>query len=95
MDHILVIDDSRAQAEYLKSILKKDYEVTTCQKGEDGLNLAKTGHFSLIFLDIIMPEMDGFTLLRRLQETRMYSMRSGVSLWERWTTSPSPSAPSP
>ncbi len=69
MDHILVIDDSRAQAEYLKSILKKDYEVTTCQKGEDGLNLAKTGHFSLIFLDIIMPEMDGFTLLRRLQET--------------------------
>lgn len=69
MDRILVIDDSRAQAEYLKSILNKDYEVTTCQNGEEGLNLAKSGRFSLIFLDIIMPEVDGFTLLRRLQET--------------------------
>lgn len=71
MDHILVIDDSRAQAEYLKSILIHDYEVTTCHNGEDGLELAKSGQFSLIFLDIIMPEMDGFTLLRKLQETVM------------------------
>lgn len=71
MDHILVIDDSRAQAEYLKSILVKDYDVTTCQSGEEGLSLAKSGQFSLIFLDIIMPDIDGFTLLRRLQETMM------------------------
>ncbi len=69
MEHILVIDDSRAQAEYLKSILSSDYAVTTCQNGEEGLDLAKSGQFSLIFLDIIMPEMDGFTLLRKLQET--------------------------
>lgn len=69
MDHILVIDDSPAQAAYLKSILCSDYEVTTCQKGEEGLNLAKEGSFSLIFLDIIMPGMDGFTLLGKLQES--------------------------
>ncbi len=69
MDHILVIDDSRTQAEYLKSILKSDYEVTTCQTGLEGLELAKTGRYSLILLDIIMPDMDGFTLLRTLQES--------------------------
>ncbi len=68
MDHILVIDDSRTQAEYLKSILKSDYEVSTCQTGREGLSMAQSGRFSLILLDIIMPDMDGFTLLRTLQE---------------------------
>lgn len=66
MDHILVIDDSRTQAEYLKSILKSDYEVSTCQTGREGLSMAQSGRFSLILLDIIMPDMDGFTLLRTL-----------------------------
>lgn len=71
MDHILVIEDSRAQGEYLKSILSKDYEVTTCQTGEAGLSLAQSGRYSLIFLDIIMPGVDGFTLLKKLQESDM------------------------
>ena len=33
MDKILIIEDSRAQAEYLKSILTADYEVTICLSG--------------------------------------------------------------
>lgn len=69
MDKILIIEDSRAQAEYLKSILRPDYEVTICLKGEEGFRKAKAEAFSLIFLDIIMPDVDGFTLLKKLQET--------------------------
>lgn len=69
MDKILIIEDSRAQAEYLKSILGPDYEVTICLKGEEGFRRAKVEAFSLIFLDIIMPDIDGFTLLKKLQET--------------------------
>ncbi len=69
MDKILIIEDSRAQAEYLKSILGTDYEVTICLAGEEGFRKAKAEAFSLIFLDIIMPDVDGFSLLRRLQET--------------------------
>ncbi len=65
----MIIEDSRAQAEYLKSILGSDYEVTICLKGEDGFRKAKGENFSLIFLDIIMPDIDGFTLLKKLQET--------------------------
>ena len=69
MDKILIIEDSRAQAEYLKSILSDDYEVTICLEGEEGFRKAKGDDFSLIFLDIIMPDVDGFTLLKKFQET--------------------------
>lgn len=68
MDKILIIEDSRAQAEYLNSILATDYEVAICLTGEEGFRMAKSEAFSLIFLDIIMPDVDGFTLLKNLQE---------------------------
>ncbi|MCI9337100.1 MAG: diguanylate cyclase [Lachnospiraceae bacterium] len=71
MDKILIIEDSRAQAEYLKSILTADYEVTICLTGEEGFRKAKGEAFSLIFLDIILPDVDGFTLLRRFQDTAL------------------------
>ena len=35
---------------------------------EDGLRYASAGDFSLILLDVVMPGMDGFTLLKKLQE---------------------------
>lgn len=68
MEKILIVDDSVVQAAQLKSILDKDYEVTIAQTAEDGLRLAGEAPFSLILLDIIMPGMDGFTLLKKLQE---------------------------
>ncbi len=71
MDKILVIDDSLMQAEFLKSILKDDYDVTTCHTAEDGLLQAESGDYSLILLDVIMPGMDGFKLLTKLKETTL------------------------
>lgn len=69
MDKILVIDDSPVQTEFLCSILKDDYDLTACQTAEEGLQAAKEKEYSLILLDIIMPDMDGFTLLRELKAT--------------------------
>ncbi|MCI8423963.1 MAG: diguanylate cyclase [Lawsonibacter sp.] len=66
-DKILIIDDSAVQAEFLKSILKEEYEVTTCQTATEGLKQAQSGEYSLILLDVVMPDMDGFTLLRELK----------------------------
>ena len=64
MDKILVIDDSPVQTEFLSSILRSDYDITACHTAEAGLRAAKEGSFSLILLDVVMPEMDGFTLLK-------------------------------
>lgn len=69
MDTILLIDDSPVQAEFLRSILMEDYQITVCHTAADGLEAAKAGGFSLILLDVIMPDMDGFSVLRELQET--------------------------
>lgn len=69
MDKILIIDDSPVQAEFLASILKEDYRITACHTAEEGLAAAKQGGFSLILLDVVMPEMDGFTLLQELKNT--------------------------
>ena len=71
MDKILVIDDSPVQTEFLCSILRDDYELTVCHTGKEGLRLAKEGGFSLILLDVVMPEMDGFMLLRELKATEL------------------------
>ena len=69
MEKVLVIDDSLVQAEYLKLILQDEYDVTVCQTGADGFLQAMSGEYSLIFLDVVMPDIDGFMLLRKLQGT--------------------------
>lgn len=68
MDKVLVIDDSVVQASFLKSILDSEYEVTACNTAEDGLNAAREGDFALILLDIVMPGVDGFVILKELKE---------------------------
>lgn len=68
MEKILIVDDSLLQAIQLKTIIEDEYDVTIAQTAEDGLRRAHGEDFSLILLDVVMPEMDGFTLLRKLQE---------------------------
>lgn len=68
MEKILIVDDSAVQAAQLKAILADEYEVAVAQTAEDGLRRASGEDFSLILLDIVMPEMDGFTLLKKLQD---------------------------
>ncbi len=80
MEKILIIDDSVVQANFLKTILDSEYDVSVSNTAADGLEKAKTGDFSLILLDVIMPDMDGFALLKRLQEEVVVQQRSPVIL---------------
>ena len=68
MEKILIVDDSILQAAQLKAILEDEYDITIAQTAEDGLGLVNSADFSLILLDVVMPGMDGFTLLKKLQE---------------------------
>ena len=68
MEKILIVDDSAVQAAQLKAILENDYEITVVQEAKQGLQAAREGEFSLILLDVVMPDMDGFVLLKKLQE---------------------------
>ena len=69
MQKILVIDDERSIRNSLKEILEfENYAVTLAEDGKQGLALAKSQAFDLIFSDIKMPEMDGMELLAALRE---------------------------
>lgn len=68
MEEILIVDDSSVQSAHLKKILEDDYQITMVHDSETGLAYAKERDYSLILLDVVMPGMDGFALLKELQE---------------------------
>lgn len=68
-ERVLVVDDDEAirnaLAEYLQTL---NYEVVTASDGEDALNKYHKGDFQLILADLMMPNMDGIQLLKRVRE---------------------------
>jgi DNA-binding response OmpR family regulator len=68
---ILVIEDSTRMAQTLKRGLSEEcYAVDVEGDGIAGLHLAQGGEYDLILLDVNLPGMDGFTLLRKLRALR-------------------------
>ncbi len=69
MNKILVIDDDITINELVKINLElQGYKVITALDGTKGFALAKQEQPSLIILDVMMPEIDGFTVAKRLRE---------------------------
>jgi two-component system sensor histidine kinase/response regulator len=65
---ILVVEDSRTQAESLRYILeKKGYGVALATNGRDAMEQIGAGRPDLVLTDIVMPEMDGYELCRRIK----------------------------
>jgi len=62
--HILVVEDEPKTAAYLaKGLKEQGYVVDVAHRGHDGLQHAKTLPFDLIILDVMLPQMDGWTVL--------------------------------
>jgi len=67
-DKILIIDDESGIRSSLKGILEDEgYEVKTVDTGEKGLKIIKNENFSLVFLDIWLPEINGIEVLKKLK----------------------------
>ncbi len=67
----LIIDDERLAREELKSLLKEFNEIEIvgeAKNGEEGIQKVKELNPDLIFLDVSMPEMTGFEMLKHLEE---------------------------
>lgn len=70
MTKILVIDDDSAINELIKINLElQGYEVVQALNGIEGFAKAKQEEPSLIILDVMMPEVDGFTVAQRIRQT--------------------------
>jgi DNA-binding NtrC family response regulator len=67
---ILVVDDEPAEREGLARLVGQwGYDVETAASGEEALNLVETQHPAVVVTDLVLPEMDGLTLLQKLKET--------------------------
>lgn len=67
--HILIIEDEQDIREAMaEALTDAGYQVSQAENGEVGLATALKDHPDLLLLDIIMPVMDGHTVLRKLRE---------------------------
>ncbi len=71
MSRILLVEDNRSYAETLRANLEVEgHEVRLALTGPDGLEMARSEAPDLVILDLMLPGMNGFTVLQRLRETR-------------------------
>ncbi|MBT3404797.1 response regulator [archaeon] len=69
MKKILIVDDDQKDSDSMKSILEaKGYEVLVENNGAEAIDAIDESKFDLIFIDIKMPTLSGYDLLRLLRE---------------------------
>lgn len=65
---ILIVEDERSLRTIIEKRLKDEgYGVDACANGEDGKHYIETGSYDTIILDVMLPKIDGFTLLKEMR----------------------------
>ncbi len=83
MKRILVVEDDNSLSVLLRLIMKvqqEDWDVTSAATGVEALAQVEKSHPDLILLDIMMPEMDGLEVARRLHNDERYKDQKIVIL---------------
>ncbi len=71
---ILIVEDEDSLADLISDRLKKEkYLIDISNDGEDGYYKASTGAYDLIILDVMLPNMNGFKILKSLRENNIDS----------------------
>lgn len=69
MSKILVVDDEKALRDVLEDILKSNgYTVALAKDGQEAVEMTEQESFDLILLDVMMPKMDGWSVLREIRQ---------------------------
>ncbi|MEO0374019.1 MAG: response regulator [Cyanobacteria bacterium P01_A01_bin.17] len=64
----LIIDDSPVDRHFLAKLLEQiGHDVDQCDTPKEALNSVESGEYDLVFLDVVMPEQDGYKFLRELR----------------------------
>jgi two-component system cell cycle response regulator CtrA len=69
---VLLVEDDSSTAKSIELMLKSEnYIVDSTDLGEDGLEIGKLYDYDIIILDIMLPDIDGYEVLRRLRDARV------------------------
>lgn len=77
MKHILIVDDNKTSLSSAKAALNDIYKVTAVTSGAQALKFLENNRCDIILLDINMPEMDGFEVMKRI---RSNSQRADIPI---------------
>ena len=67
---VLVVDDEAGVRESLRLVLRDKYDVSVAEGGEEALRRAASESFDAVLLDLVMPGIDGLTVLERIKGQR-------------------------
>ena len=80
---VLLVEDDSATAQSIEMMLRSEsYVCDTTDMGEDGLEIGKLYDYDIIVLDLMLPDIDGYEVLRRLRAARVQTpilILSGLS----------------
>ena len=77
---VLIVEDKRSLAGHIGRALEGEGHTTElAYDGDEALRLGKTNNFDLLILDVMLPRMDGFTVIRKLREDRLTTQTIIVS----------------
>ncbi len=69
---ILLVEDDPITAQSIEKMLQSaSYAVNAVDLGEDGLQIGKSFEYDLIILDLMLPDIDGYEVLKRLRESKI------------------------
>ena len=67
--HVLIVEDEKKTAAFLKKgLTEENFTVDVSENGRDGLELALAREYDLILLDVMLPGIDGWEVLKRLRD---------------------------
>ena len=90
MKLLIVDDDTNIQRLYKEELEEEGYDVTIAPTGKDALELFQKGTYDIVTLDILMPDIDGISLLRKMKEQQpdipiimstAYDYRDDFAVW--------------
>ena len=92
---LLLVEDEIKTVDYLKrGLSEQGYNVDIAMNGLDGLHLAGTGQYEAIILDIMLPDLDGISLLKSIRPTNhtpvimLTAKTLSAAVWRRSTPEP-------
>lgn len=73
---ILIVDDSRIARMQLKSIMtEENLSISECASGQEAIEKLQENYYHVVFLDLLMPGIDGFGVLKYMKENNINSTK--------------------
>ena len=70
---VLIVEDDRILSNTIKQCIDKIYDIEQAFDGYDGFMMANENIYDVIILDLMLPEMSGYDVLKKLRENKVYT----------------------